>query len=102
MTALEDVHLRPFIDMSRSAAPRPLAFVQSYTFNRKVDPRWQSNDYVLGFNSRVRSVLERLQEGEGPKDVHDGRMAQLEFFNITEGALGYDGESRAALETAGG
>merc|ERR1711939_385157 len=90
VTALEDVHLRPFIEQSQSATPRPLAFVQSYTFNRKRRTHHQSNKHVLDFNSRMRNVLDRLQERDGPKFVHDGRMAQLEFFNMTEGALGYD------------
>lgn len=102
VTALEDVHLRPFIEQSQSATPRPLAFVQSYTFNRKRRTHHQSNKHVLDFNSRMRNVLDRLQERDGPKFVHDGRMAQLEFFNMTEGALGYDGETLAALEVPRG
>merc|ERR1711939_5820 len=85
---LRDVHIVPFLNHTSTASPRPVSFFAGYTWPpHKVPGDPQGGPPTARYNIAVRDVLQEINEGES---VSEGRMTEIDFLNMTHGAIGYD------------
>lgn len=92
---LRDVHIVPFLNHTSTASPRPVSFFAGYTWPpHKVPGDPQGGPPTARYNIAVRDVLQEINEGES---VSEGRMTEIDFLNMTHGAIGYDGKLERLL-----
>ncbi|BGP51411.1 hypothetical protein JCM10450v2_007353 [Rhodotorula kratochvilovae] len=98
-----DVHLLPFLANASAAEPRPLAFFSGYPAVPSNKParyaKKQSKANTQRYNDEIRAVLPEISPGE----IYEGAWRMLEWYNVTDGALSFDGTHYAyqvAMERA--
>merc|ERR1711939_401411 len=85
-TFLREMHIVPHLVHTADSLPRPLSFVAGYTAPRNPEGHQHSPSNARAFNARTDKLLDELQSDA----LSDGRMVQVDYFNMTLGAQGYD------------
>ncbi|GJN93791.1 hypothetical protein Rhopal_006849-T1 [Rhodotorula paludigena] len=86
-----DVHILPFLHNTSTTFPQPLPFWSSYPAVGPNKPqrfmKKQGPGPTKKYNAAIRNALEELSPGE----AYEGAWRQLEWYNVTDGAVSYDG-----------
>ncbi|EGU11442.1 Glycoprotein gp2 [Rhodotorula toruloides ATCC 204091] len=97
------VHISPFIRNTSSLIPRPIPFFSGYPAVPPNKPvQWigiQGPDVTQRYNREMLAALDEVS----PEGSIDGGWTMLQWYNVTDGAVSYDGthyDYQVALERA--